>query len=75
VARQAEEAHRSGLEAAARRREGEAKPAAERIAGRLPFWIQGRRAKRREPTPAEIAVRRAELLAELVESGGAGGVS
>jgi hypothetical protein len=39
------------------------------------FWIQGRRAKRCEPTPAEIAVRRAELLAELVESGGAGGVS
>jgi hypothetical protein len=65
VQQQAEEARRREQEEAARRREWEAKPAEERIAGRLTFWIQGRRAKRHEPTAAEIAARRAELLAEL----------
>jgi hypothetical protein len=75
VQQQAEEAHRREQEEAARRREWEAKPAEERIAGRLTFWIQGRRAKRHEPTPAEIAARRAELLAELIGAGGPGGVS
>jgi hypothetical protein len=75
VQQQAEEARRREQEEAARRREWEAKPAEERIAGRLTFWIQGRRAKRREPTPAEIAARRGELLAELVGPGGADGVS
>jgi hypothetical protein len=72
---QAEEARRREQEAAARRREWEAKPPEERVAGRLTFWIQGRRAKRHEPTPAEIAARRAELLAELVGAGNAGNVS
>ena len=75
VQQQAEEARRREQEAAARRREWEAKPAEERIAGRLTFWIQGRRAKRHEPTLVEIAARRAELLAELVGSGSTGGVS
>jgi len=48
-----------------RRRERAAKPPEERIAGRLQFWVLGRRAKRHEPTEAEVAARRAELLAEL----------
>jgi Helix-turn-helix domain len=65
VARQAEEEARRQAEEEARRRAWEAKPPEERIAGRLQFWLLGRRAKRREPTAAEIAARRAELLAEL----------
>ena len=40
-----------------RRREWAAKPPEERIAGRLQFWVLGRRAKRHEPTAAEIAAR------------------
>jgi hypothetical protein len=71
VQQQAEEARRREQEEAARRQEWEAKPAEERIAGRLTFWIQGRRAKRHEPTAAEIAARRTELLAELGAVGGA----
>jgi hypothetical protein len=43
----------------------EAKPPEERIAGRLQFWVMGRRARRHAPTAAELAARRAELLAEL----------
>jgi hypothetical protein len=39
-------------------------------AGRLLFWVLGRRAKRHEPTAAEIAAKRAELLAELAAAGG-----
>ena len=70
AAHRAEEAKRNDLEDEARRREWEAKPPEERIAGRLAFWIQGRRAKRHEPTPAEIAGRKAELLAELAAGGG-----
>jgi hypothetical protein len=70
AARQAEEARRREVEDAARRREWEAKPPEERIAGRLTFWIQGRRAKRHEPTAAEIAARRAALLAELAVADG-----
>jgi hypothetical protein len=65
VARQAEAERRRQEEDEARRREWAQKPPEERIAGRLTFWIQGQRAKRREPTEAEIAARRAELLAEL----------
>jgi hypothetical protein len=65
AARQAEAEHRQREVDAARRREWAAKPPEERIAGRLAFWIQGQRAKRHEPTAAEIAARRAELLAEL----------
>ena len=49
----------------ARRREWLQRPPEERIAGRLQFWLLQQRAKRREPTPAEVAARRAELLAEL----------
>jgi hypothetical protein len=64
--RQAEEARQHEFAEAARRRAWAAKPPEERIAGRLAFWIQGRRAKRHEPTAAEIAARRAELLAELL---------
>ena len=69
AARQAEEAHQREVEALARQRAWAAKPPEERIAGRLTFWIQGRRAKRYEPTAAEIAARRAELLAELAGAG------
>jgi hypothetical protein len=66
---EAEEAQRREEEAA-RRRAWEAKPSEERIAGRLQFWVLGRRAKRHEPTAAEIAARRAELLAELAAADG-----
>jgi len=64
-ARAAEADARQQEEADVRRREQAAKPPEERIAGRLQFWIMGQRARRREPTAAEIATRRAELLAEL----------
>ena len=68
------EAERQEQEAEERcRREWAQKPAEERIAGRLQFWVLGRRAKRQEPTPAEIAAKRAELLAQLQPV--AGGVS
>ena len=56
-----------------RRREWEARPPEERIAGRLTFWVEGRRRKRQEPTPAEIETKRAELLTEL--AGAARGVA
>jgi hypothetical protein len=59
-----EEAHRQAEEER-RRREWAAKPPEERIAGRLQFWVMGQRAKRREPTAAEVAAKRAELLAGL----------
>jgi hypothetical protein len=65
VARQAEEEAQRQREDAARRREWEQKPPEERIAGRLQFWIQRQRIKRQEPTEAEVAAKRAELLAEL----------
>jgi hypothetical protein len=58
-----------------RQREWQQKPPEERIAGRLQFWVMGRRAKRREPTAAEVAAKRAELLAQLAAAGGAVGVS
>lgn len=70
VARQAEAERQSREEEESRRREWEARPPEERIAGRLTFWIQSRRAKRHEPTAAEIDARRAELLAELLTAGG-----
>ena len=73
VARQAEEEQRRREEDEAQRREWETKPPEERIAGRLAFWVAGRRAKHREPTAAEIAVRRAELLAELAAGAGGAG--
>jgi hypothetical protein len=65
VARQAETEAQRQAEDAARRREWAQKPPAERIAGRLQFWLLGQRRKGREPSPAEVAARRAELLAEL----------
>ena len=65
VARQAEEEAQRQAEDEARRREWAAKPPEERIAGRLQFWLLGQRAKRREPTAAEVAAKRAELLAQL----------
>ena len=65
VARQAEAERRRQAEDDARRRAWEQKPPAERIAGRLQFWLLGRRRKGREPTEAEVAAKRAELLAEL----------
>jgi hypothetical protein len=65
VARQAEEEARRRAEEERARRAWASKPPEERIAGRLQFWIQGRRVKGREPTEPEIAARRAELLAEL----------
>jgi hypothetical protein len=75
VARQAEDERRRRAEEEARRREWAAKPPEERIAGRLQFWLLGRRAKRHEPTAAEVAAKRAELLAGLAEPPAAGGVS
>ena len=65
VARQAEEEAQRRAEDEARRRAWAAKPPEERIAGRLQFWLLGQRRKGREPTAAEVAARRAELLAEL----------
>jgi hypothetical protein len=70
VSRQQEEERRHREEEEHRRREWQQKPPEERIAGRLQFWVLGRRAKRQEPTAAEIAARRAELLAELTAGGG-----
>jgi len=70
VARHAEEEARRRVEEEARRREWEAKPPAERIAGRLQFWLLQQRAKRREPTATEVAAKRAELLAALAAAGG-----
>jgi hypothetical protein len=65
VDRQAEEvASRHEVEEA-QRREWEAKPPEERIAGRLQFWLLGQRRKGHEPTEAAVAAKRAELLAEL----------
>jgi hypothetical protein len=65
VARQAEEDARRRAEEEAHRREWAAKPPEERIAGRLRFWLTGQRRKGREPTAAEIAARKTQLLAEL----------
>jgi hypothetical protein len=65
LARAAEEDARQREAEEVGRREQAARPPEERIAGRLQFWIMGQRARRREPTAAEIATRRAELLAEL----------
>ncbi len=65
MARQTEDEARRRAEDEARRREWEAKPPEERIAGRLQFWLLSRRAKRQEPTEAEVAAKRAELLAKL----------
>jgi hypothetical protein len=70
--RQAEEESRQREADEARRREWAQKPPEERIAGRLQFWLLGRRAKRREPTAAEVAAKRAELLAELAARPAAG---
>jgi hypothetical protein len=73
VARQAEEEARRRAEEEAHRREWEAKPPEERVAGRLQFWIQKQRLKGgREPTEAEVAARRAALLAELGAPAAAG---
>jgi hypothetical protein len=74
VARQAETEAQRAAEDEARRREWAAKPPAERIAGRLQFWLLGQRRKGREPDEAEVEARRAALLAELVptDSGPAG---
>jgi hypothetical protein len=72
VARQAEEEAQRQAEDAARRQEWEAKPPAERIAGRLQFWLLGRRRKGCEPLEAEVAAKRAALLAELDGAGSAG---
>ena len=65
VARQAAAEAQREAEDAARRREWAQKPPEERIAGRLQFWLLGQRRKGREPAAAEVAARRAELLAEL----------
>jgi hypothetical protein len=53
-----------------RRREWAQKPPEERIAGRLHFWLLGRRRKGHEPMEAEIAAKRAELLAGLAAADG-----
>ena len=78
VARQIEAEATRRAEEAARRQEQEARPPEERIAGRLTVWVEGRRRKRQEPTPAEIEAKRAELLAELTlaaDSDGSGGMA
>ena len=72
VARQAEEEARRREADETRRREWAAKPPEERIAGRLQFWLLQQRAKRREPTAAEVAAKRAELLAGLATRDAAG---
>jgi hypothetical protein len=74
-ARRAEAERREREAEERRRREWLQKPPEERIAGRLQFWVMGRRARRHEPTAAEIAARRAELLAELATAPPAAGVS
>jgi hypothetical protein len=73
VARRAEEERQEREAEEARRREWLRRPPEERIAGRLQFWVMGQRARRREPTAAEVAAKRAELLAQLPPA--AGGVS
>jgi hypothetical protein len=65
VTHQAEAERRRQAEDEARRREWEQKPPEERIAGRLQFWLLGQQRKGREPTAAEVAVKREALLAEL----------
>jgi Helix-turn-helix domain len=59
-----EEATSAAAEEEARRRRA-ALPPEERVADRLAFWITGQRHKRREPDEAEIAAKRAELIAQL----------
>ena len=71
VGRQAEADRQREAEDEARRREWAARPPEERIAGRLQFWLIGQRRKGREPGEAELAARRAELLAELETPGSA----
>jgi hypothetical protein len=66
VARHAEEEADRQAEEEARWRAWEAKPPAERIAGRLQFWLLQQRAKRREPSEGEVAAKRAELLAQVL---------
>jgi hypothetical protein len=70
LAEQVEEERREREAEERRQREWLQRPPEERIAGRLQFWVLGRRAKRQEPTAAEIAAKRAELLAELAAAGG-----
>ena len=65
VARQAAEEAQRRAEEEARRREWAARPPEERIAGRLQFWLQRRRLQRQEPSEAEVAAKRVELLAAL----------
>jgi hypothetical protein len=66
VARQAAAEAQRQAEDEVRRREWAAKPPEERIAGHLQLWLMGRRRKGHEPTEAELAAKRAELLAGLV---------
>jgi hypothetical protein len=70
-AHQAEADRQRTAEDEARRWEWAQKPPAERIAGRLRFWLLGQRRKGREPDEAEVAARRAELLAEPAATPGA----
>jgi hypothetical protein len=65
VARQVEAERLHREEEEARWQQWEQKPPEERIAGRLQFWLLGRRRKGYEPTTAEVAARRMELLADL----------
>ncbi len=65
VARQAaEDAQRRAADEAQRGAWAQ-KPPEERIAGRLQFWLLGQRRKGRAPTEAEVAGKRAALLAGL----------
>jgi hypothetical protein len=74
VARQAEAERRRHEEEDARRREWESKPPEERVQGRVLYWIQTQRLKTgREPSPGEVAAKRAELLAGLVAAAAGGG--
>jgi hypothetical protein len=73
VDRQAEEEATRREADEVRRREWETKPPEERIAGRLQFWLLGQRRKGREPSEAEVAAKRAELLAEFDGAAGNAG--
>lgn len=64
----AEEHARATAEAEERRRRA-VLPPEERIEGPLGFWLLGQRRRGREPTEAEVAVKRAQLLARLEDAG------
>jgi len=75
AARRREEEAARRAEEETTRREWEARPPEERVEGRLTFWLTRERLRGRQPTDAEIAVQRAELIAHVVTSEGASGTA